>query len=80
MNYENTAEELANRIEALIPTNPEILKMDSPWDLFKVPGFKCDDLQPSMAQAAWALGKAQGRAGMRKAFGLAANNGAVDFG
>ena len=57
--YEACANELQRRILALIPDNPGILKMDSPWDLFGVDGFKCDDLQPSMGQAAWALDRAK---------------------
>lgn len=63
--YETTATELSRRIEALIPTNPDLLTLSDPWALFRVPGFKCDDLQPSLAQAAWALGDAQGRYSQR---------------
>ncbi len=59
MDYATTADTLAERILALIPANPHILDLDSPWGLFKVEGFKCDDLQPSMAQAAGALSKAK---------------------
>lgn len=58
-NYSQTADELTNRIIALIPTNPNILKLDSPWDLFKVDGFKCDDIGPSLFQAQWSLAKAK---------------------
>ena len=57
--YATVADELAARIAALIPSNPEILDMTSPWDLFSLKDFKCDDLQPSLAQAAFALGKAK---------------------
>jgi hypothetical protein len=57
--YETTANELVKRIEALVPEHPEILTLESAWDLFKIPGFKCDDLQPSAAQAGWALGRVQ---------------------
>lgn len=53
--YTSVAHELRDRIVALIPEHPEILQMDSCWDLFAVDGFKCDDLQPVMAQAGWAL-------------------------
>lgn len=59
MSYESTANELRNRITALIPEHPEILAMESAWDLFEVDGFKCDDLSPSMAQAGWALANAK---------------------
>jgi hypothetical protein len=61
MSYESTANELSNRIYELIPANPEILSMASAFDLFKVPGFNCDDLQPSMGQASWALDDARRR-------------------
>jgi hypothetical protein len=53
--YEATARELERRILALIPDHPEILDMINVWDLFKVPGFKCDDLGPSLTQATAAL-------------------------
>jgi hypothetical protein len=56
LTYEETANVLVRRIEALVPEHPEILNLDSAWGLFKIPGFKCDDLQPSLAQASWALG------------------------
>ncbi len=57
--YEQTADELTRRILDLIPSNPEILTMDSPWGLFKVPGFKCDDIGPSLYQAQFSLAKAR---------------------
>lgn len=61
MSYESTANELSKRIEALIPTRPELATLTDPWALFGVPGFECGDLQPTLAQAAWALGDAQGK-------------------
>jgi len=61
MFYEETANELVSRIMALIPEHPEILEMKSAWDLLKVDGFKCDDLQPSAAQAGWAFAQAKKR-------------------
>jgi len=57
--YAATADALVERIKALIPAHPEILRMDSPWDLFAVPGFDCGDLRPSFMQATWALRAAQ---------------------
>ncbi len=57
--YEDVADEIVRRILALIPTHPEILDMQDVWKLFKVDGFKCDDLQPSMYQAMWALSRAK---------------------
>ncbi len=57
--YSATADELTNRILALIPSHPEIMEMESAWDLFKVEGFDCKDLGPSMYQAMWALRQAQ---------------------
>lgn len=57
--YETAADELVMRIRKLIPDNPSIVDMSDPWSLFKIPGFKCDDLQPSLFQASWALQKAK---------------------
>lgn len=57
--YASTAEALVQRIAALVPEHPEILTLEDPWGLFKVPGFDCKDLCPSMAQASWALAKVQ---------------------
>lgn len=59
--YAATGNALADRIEKLIPSHPEILTMDDPFKLFKVEGFNCDDLGPSLAQAGWALREAQER-------------------
>ena len=57
--YYDTANELQDRIEKLIPTHPEILDMEDPWGLFDVDGFECEDLQPSLMQASFALSKAK---------------------
>jgi hypothetical protein len=57
--YTATADELVNRILALIPKHPEILTIESPFGLFDIEGFKCNDLEPTLAQAGWALGKAR---------------------
>lgn len=57
--YAGVGEELKRRIVALIPDHPEIMEFDDPWPLFKVDGFKCDDLGPTLAQAAVALRHAQ---------------------
>lgn len=59
--YANAADQLVARIEALVPTHPEILTMENPFDLFKVKGFDCTDLDPSLAQASWALRHVQGK-------------------
>lgn len=59
--YVASATKLSDRILALIPANPSILQMNDAWDLFKVDGFKCDDLAPSLAQAGFALRDAQRR-------------------
>lgn len=56
MNYEDTADVLTQRIVAI---GPDILNIDDPWQLFKVSGFDCSDLNPSLAQASFALAKAQ---------------------
>lgn len=55
MAYESVGNELRDRILALIPDNRQILTIESAWDLFGVPGFQCNDLGPSAAQAGWAL-------------------------
>lgn len=57
--YKDGADELKRRILALIPDNPKILRLESVWDLLDVPGFKCDDLQPTHTQAAAALAAAR---------------------
>jgi hypothetical protein len=57
--YEDTANELVRRIVALIPAHPEILSMDSPWDLFDINEFEYEDLEPSCFQAGWALANAK---------------------
>lgn len=58
--YSATADELTRRIADLIPSNPQIMDDGfSAWDLFNVPGFKCDDLAPSLFQASWSLKKAR---------------------
>ena len=59
MNYENIADELANRILALIPAHPEIVTMHSAWDLFAIDEFEVRDLNPSAFQASWALNRAK---------------------
>jgi len=57
--YVATANELTKRILARIPAHPEILTLESPWGLFKVPDFKCDDINPSLMQASFALDEAK---------------------
>lgn len=58
--YANTGNALRDRIFALIPAHPEIMTCDGPFAIFKIaPEFKCDDLQPSLAQAQWALASAR---------------------
>jgi len=53
--YQATSDALTDRIRKLIPKHPEILEMTEPWALLKVEEFNCDDLNPSLAQASWAL-------------------------
>ena len=59
MSYSSTADKLANRIYKLMEEDPTIYFITDPWKLFSVEGFKCDDLEPSLYQAGWALGKAK---------------------
>jgi hypothetical protein len=54
--YEKTADALVDRIIAL---GPQVLAVTDAWALFKIKGFTCEDLQPSLAQADWALMKAK---------------------
>lgn len=54
--YDATAKELVKRIKSC---GREILKIENAWDLFKLPGFECEDIAPSLHQAMWALRKAQ---------------------
>jgi len=57
--YAATADELTRRIMALIPSNPQILDMSNPWDLFDISGFECSDIGPSLYQAGWSMRMAQ---------------------
>lgn len=57
--YTQTADTLVGRILALIPEHPEILETDDPWKLFKVDGFQCGDIGPSLFQASCALNRAK---------------------
>ncbi len=57
--YTDTANALKDKILAIIPDHPEILDMDEPGGLFKIEGFDCNDLAPSLFQAQWALGRAK---------------------
>ena len=59
MDYKQVATTLVDRIVALIPSHPEILTLESPWGLFKIAGFQCDDLQPTLMQASYALADAK---------------------
>ena len=54
--YARTADALTDRIVAL---GPQILALDDAWKLLRAPGFQCDDLAPSLAQADFALAKAK---------------------
>ena len=56
MNYKATADTLTDRIVAL---GPQVLDLADAFQLFKVPGFECRDLAPSLAQADFALSAAQ---------------------
>ena len=57
--YESTAGILVERIRELITKDPRVALIDNVWDLFAFPGFFCNDLEPSMAQAREALAKAK---------------------
>ena len=51
--------ELTKRILGLMEREPRVVEISDPWELFKVPGFKCDDLEPTVAEASAALGEAR---------------------
>jgi len=59
--YANEADSAVALILKAIPGNPEILRMDSAWDIFKVEDLKrpIGDMGLSLYQAMWALRKAQ---------------------
>ena len=59
--YIRTAHAMADRIMELIPSHPEILSMNDVFELLKLKDFHCDDINPSLAQAAWALSEAKAR-------------------
>lgn len=61
--YEQTAQSVVDVVLSFIPEHPEIMEMESAWDLFKVDGFSAaiSSLQPSLAQAAHALVAAKQR-------------------
>lgn len=57
--YIDIVGELERRITALMPEHQqEILGIGSPFDLHKITGFHCDDLNPSLFQAHVALARA----------------------
>jgi len=56
---DNVITTLSKRIFEKISTNPKIMEMTSPWELFDIEGLKIDDLNPSLAQARHALIRAQ---------------------
>lgn len=57
---------IIDRILALIPTNPQILEMDTPFELCNIPEFKISDLQPAYHHVATALKEAQAQWSMYK--------------
>lgn len=59
--YTANAEELVDRISALVDDHPEVLTMSSAWDLLKIEEFVYQDLEPTLFQVTWALGRAQNR-------------------
>lgn len=62
--YFATCEELSRRIEAALRRNPGV-EIKSPWDVLDLPGFDCSDLEPTYAQAAFALLEARRRMVLR---------------
>ena len=60
IDYEKQAQTFAQRIEAAIDKHPEILEMQNPFDLFKIKGLDCSNVD-TLAQASAALALAQTR-------------------
>ena len=56
--YTQTANSLVERILELAKTKPEVEEMREPWGLLKL-GLDTSDLEPTLAQAQWALDRAQ---------------------
>jgi hypothetical protein len=54
--YEETTAALVARIVAL---GPQVLDVTDAFRLFQLPGFACGDLEPSLAQADFALARAK---------------------
>jgi hypothetical protein len=56
---EQFANTLVERIRLMVPQHPEILELDSAWNLFKIPGFAeaIAGLSPTLAQAQAALSR-----------------------
>lgn len=45
MSYNSTINAMADKILAVIPDNPGVLKMTSPWELLRVRGIDLSDLE-----------------------------------
>ena len=65
LDYARCASELARRVEALCRERPEAMDVDTPFGLFAF-GLKCDDLDPSLAQAGAALTQARRTLGWKR--------------
>jgi hypothetical protein len=57
--YIDSANKLRDRIVDLIPERPEIMNIENTWDLLDVDGLSFSDLDPTLAQASWALEQAK---------------------
>jgi hypothetical protein len=53
--YNHVIFKLVDRITELLPKHPEIITIEDEWDLFDIPEFDVDDLQPSLCQMSRAL-------------------------
>ena len=61
VNYFISGDILVERILKAIPEHPEILTLDSPFGLYKIPNLKMDDLELTLGTASAALGIARKR-------------------
>jgi hypothetical protein len=56
--YHFDVDELTRRVLELIPSNPKILTMLSPFEMLEIAEFEYKDLEPSTIQLSHAIGKA----------------------
>ncbi len=58
MNYTNTADELSVRFEKILKSNPKLMDEKDPFKFFDH-GLNMKGIEPTYAQACWALSHAK---------------------